>query len=139
MRRFVPLITVLAGSQGSECGISLNNQDCRIKTRRQEQRGHTAAICVVAAVLLGGERKKRGEGRWRRNVLQPRKSLTLTWWILEAEATAGSPPPPSCSFPQSGQNFLGGAALPGAQGSAPSPAPPHFLKVTCTPSAGCCA
>lgn len=48
----MPLITVLAGSQGWECGISLNNQDCRIKTRRQEQRGHTAAIC--AAAVVGG-------------------------------------------------------------------------------------
>lgn len=57
----MPLITVLAGSQGSECGISLNNQDCRIKTRRQEQRGHTAAICVAA--VLGGERKKMGAGQ----------------------------------------------------------------------------
>lgn len=48
----MPLITALAGSQGSECGISLNNQDCRIKTRRQEQRGHAAAIC--AAAVVGG-------------------------------------------------------------------------------------
>lgn len=120
MRRFVPLITALAGSQGSECGISLNNQDCRIKTRRQEQRGHTAAICVVAAVLLGGERKKRGEGRWKKNVLQPGKSLAIAWWILEGSA-------PSCSFPQSCQSFLGGAALPGPQGSA-SPPPISFSK-----------
>lgn len=62
----MPLITVLAGSQGSECGISLNNQDCRIKTRRQEQGGHTAAICVVAAVLGGGTEKEGGRAGGKR-------------------------------------------------------------------------
>lgn len=86
----MPLITVLAGSQGSECGISLNNQDCRIKTRRQEQRGgHTAAICVAA--VLGGERKKMGAGQAEKRAASSCSLERARLAIWEGGREGGSP------------------------------------------------
>lgn len=98
----MPLITVLAGSQGWECGISLNNQDCRIKTRRQEQRGHTAAIC--AAAVVGGS----GRGG---DALEER---------CHSAGSGGPPPPERPPAPAGGSG-------PGAS----PPAPPQALPEPC--------